>query len=53
MRNKSEIILIVVKIDAWDGSALIFSASPAGELSCFPAMLAALAGPRVRHPAML
>jgi hypothetical protein len=26
MRDKSEIILIVVKIDTWDGSAGIFSA---------------------------
>jgi hypothetical protein len=53
MRNKSEIILIVVKIDTWDRSARVFSASPAGKAPLLSAIVAALAGQRVRRPAML
>jgi hypothetical protein len=56
MRNKSEIILIVMKIDIWDGSAGHLCAPPAAGRSSFPAALAAFAallGGAVQRAAML
>jgi len=56
MRSKSEIILIVVKLDTWDGTTGIFSAAFTAGWSSFSAAFAAfaaLAGGAVQRAAML
>jgi len=46
MPSKSEIILIVVKIDTWDGSTLIFSIVLSAEPTGFPAVPGVARGAR-------
>jgi hypothetical protein len=44
MQSKSEIMLIVVKIDTWDGSTLIFSTVVTAGRTGFPSCPGSLAG---------